>query len=244
MTRFCTDSTTVSDLDPTVPLALRYVDGAFAETEAAVRARCPKARQATVTVTGRDLSANMIDCELGDVDPNGAARWAAAKRAADKGFPTIYCEDSQHPQVIAACKQRGMTLHTHYKLFIANYDGDPTIPAYAVGKQYRSPDGTGAGHIDAHRDVSVVRDYWRGVDPRHRRLLGVRVSRIKNLLAAITAWVKKHPAKAKHEIVVFAGLLAAQPAVHALIHGQKTTAAAVIAAVGAAVLAAAKKFSA
>ena len=243
MSRRFYDSTTATDIPKTARNALGYVDGAFANARA-VRAWLGSSlrRLATVTVAG-SLNANMADQERGDLTPAEAAKWAHDKRAARKGFPTIYTEASTVPDVIAECRKLGLQLWKHYLIFVALYDGDPTIPSYAVGKQYLSP-GVAGAESGGHYDVSAVRRYWRGVDPRHLSFLGVRVSRIKRLLSAALAWAKAHPRKAKHELIVFAGLLAAQPAVHALIHGQKTTAAAVIAAVGAAVLAAARKFSA
>lgn len=239
------DSTTPGDLPATARFALRYVDGAYAESLAALKQRCPNlVRAATVTVSAANnrLDADMADCERGDFTPVQAAQWAAAKRAAGKGFPTIYCEDSQHGDVILACKQRGLTLGKHYLLFVANYNGQATIPTYAVGHQYRSPGVPGASS-PGHYDVSVVRDYWRGVDPAPAPLtfLGVKVSAIKQFLAGRLAWVKQHPRKAKVELAAFFAALVSQPAVHALLHHQPYTAAGIISAVTAAVVAAARK---
>lgn len=259
MTRFCYDSTTTTDLPTTAKLVLRYVDGLYAQTHTAVKARCPKARQATVTVLG-SLDADIADCEQGDLNPNSAAAWAHDKRAAGKGFPTIYCLDSQHAAVIVACHQRGLILHKHYNLWVANYDGNPAIPAYAVGKQYEDPTGT-----HHHYDLSAVRPYLRGIDPKRRRILqpvtpntpqpidapkpqrihrtflGVPMHTIRTFLAGRWAWAKKHPRKAKAELAAFIGVLAASPTVHALIHHQPVTTTALIAAVTAAVVAAARK---
>jgi len=236
------DSTTPGDLPADAEFALRYVDGAFAESETALRQRCRNLRRAaTVTVTGHNLDANMADCEKGDLTPYTAAQWAADKRQARKGFPTVYCEDSQRNEVILACKQRGLTRRRHYLLFVANYNGEATIPTYAVGHQYRSPGVPGAS-TPGHYDISVVRNYWRGVDPRPLRLMGVPVSHIKKMLAAVATWAKNHPRKAKAEVAAFVAVLIAQPAVHAAIHHQPYTVAGIIAAVGYAAVAVARKF--
>lgn len=254
--RDCYDSTTATDLPKTAKIALAYLDGRYANVRA-VRAWLGKrARIVTVTVVG-NLDATMADCETGDLTPLTAAAWAATKRAARKGFPTIYCLDSKHADVIAACKARGLTLHKHYELFVADYDGDRTLPAYAVGKQFANPTLT-----KHHYDHSTVRAYWRGVDPVIRRVLaplppkpvvvpakpapaaptqGDNVNTLKTLLRAAARWVKNHPAKVKHEIAVFVGTLAAQPVVHTFLSGK--IAAGVIAVLSVAALTAARQIA-
>lgn len=253
--RLCYDSTTATDLPKTARLALAYKDGLYANVRP-VRAWLGKnARIVTITVLG-DITADMCDCEAGDLTPESAARWAANKRAAKKGFPTIYCLDSQHAAVIAACAARGLRLHRHYNLFVADYDNKPRVlPAYAVGKQFADPKFT--AH---HYDASVVRAYWRGVDRRVRRVIaplppktvpappapsvptqGDNVKTLATLLKAGARWVKNHPAKVKHEIAVFVGALASQPVVHSFLGGK--SAAAVIAVLSAAALTAARKIA-
>lgn len=252
--RLCYDSTTATDLPKTAKLALAYVDGRYANVRAVKAWLGSSAKVVTITVLG-NLDATMCDCETGDLTPQSAAAWAATKRAAGKGFPTIYCLDSQHQAVIAACTERGLTLHKHYNLFVANYDNQRVLPAYAVGKQFADPKLT--AH---HYDASVVRWYWRGVDPWVRRVVaplppktvpvpatktsptqGENVKTLVTLLKAGARWVKNHPRKVKHEIAVFVAALASQPVVHTFLGGK--SAAALIAVLSAAALTAARKIA-
>jgi len=166
--RRCVDSVNASELPRGYPLALAYVDGAVSEPHGnprLVRARMGnKCRIATVTVLG-NLNAHICDCEKGDLTPADAAKWAHDKRKARKGFPTIYCIDSQRFAVIHECGKLGLRLGRDYELFVANYDNVATVPSYAVAKQYADSTLT---HGDY--DISVARPYWRGVDPRWYRL--------------------------------------------------------------------------
>lgn len=249
--RYCYDSTTATDVPKTAKLALAYVDGRYANLRPMRAWLGKKARIVTVTVLG-DIDADMCDCETGDLTPETAAKWAHHKRTARKGFPTIYCLDSQHTTVIAACKQRGLILHKHYNLFVANYDGQRVLPAYAVGKQFADPKGT--GH---HYDASVVRPYWRGVDRKIRRVIaplppktvpapttptqGDNMNTLRTLLRAGASWVKNHPKVVRHEITVFVAALASQPVVHTFLGGK--SAAVLIGVLSAAALTAARKIA-
>jgi hypothetical protein len=164
MTRIFYDSVTVADLPPDGDGYLGYVDGPYRNYEA-VRARFPGRPVASVTVTGTS-DANVCDCETGDLTPSQAAGWAKRQLAAGK-LPTIYCNASTWPAVKQAVATAGLTPRMGDRYLIAEYPGpgakpDPTIPAGAIGHQYLgSPEGGSPGHYD----VSVVVEYWPGVDP-------------------------------------------------------------------------------
>lgn len=97
---------------------------------------------------------HVLDVEVGDATPTEAPGWVLMRRAAGAD-PTVYCNASTWPAVRAAF-QAARVAEPHW--WIAKYDGDPTIPAGAVAKQYR-------GDVAPGYDVSSVADYWPGVDP-------------------------------------------------------------------------------
>jgi hypothetical protein len=97
-------------------------------------------------------------------------------RRAAGADPTIYCNASTWPAVRAAFAAANVA-EPHY--WIAKYDGDPTIPAGAVAKQYR-------GDVAPGYDVSSVVDYWPGVDPAPTNPGGTAASSTGELMERIT----------------------------------------------------------
>lgn len=94
---------------------------------------------------------------VGDGPPDNGTwaqwvQWTVRRRAAGTD-PTMYTNGSSW----AAGKAAFAAAHVaepHW--WIADYDGDPTIPAGAIAKQYQSTD---------RWDLSSVADHWPGVDP-------------------------------------------------------------------------------
>jgi len=94
---------------------------------------------------------HVLDVENGDSTPAQSVLWVKMRRAG--GFdPTVYCNSSTWPLVKADFSAAGEP-QPHY--FIAEYDGDPTIPAGAIAKQWKE------GPL---YDTSSVADFWPGVD--------------------------------------------------------------------------------
>lgn len=136
---------------PGARLYAGYDDGAWPDA-AALAARFPGATVVRVTVSADDNQGQVLDVENGDATPAQAVGWAVRRRAAGAD-PTVYCNTSTWPAVRAAFHSAGVA-EPHY--WIAQYDGDPTIPDGAVAKQYASNDAY---------DTSSVAEYWPGVDP-------------------------------------------------------------------------------
>lgn len=156
MPRTMYDSTNIADIPAHADMVAVYVDGAYRNHDQA-RQRFPNAKIVTITVNGGS-TADVIDCEAGDATPAGAAAWA--KRMITQGrHPTIYCSASPWPTVKAAVRREGIKAG-QVSWWIAQYDGHAQIPAGAVAKQYLGSPGNSPGHYD----VSVVADYWPGVD--------------------------------------------------------------------------------
>jgi hypothetical protein len=162
MTRMITrfyDDTNIADIPSSAQMIAVYADGPYAGTEPAARKRFPHALIVTITVRG-EPNREICDCETGDLTPPEAAHWALAEHKAGR-HPTIYCSASPWDEVKAAVRAVGLDPAKDVSWWIAHYDGDPTIPAGAVAKQYLGSPGNSPGHYDE----SSVADYWPGVDP-------------------------------------------------------------------------------
>lgn len=156
MPRTMYDSITPGDIPLTAAVVLGYVNGTF-EWSAAGWARFPHAVKVRCATRATVNDGHVLDVEKGDATAEQAPGWVQMRRRAGLATPTVYCSASAWPSVRAAFAAAGVAAPLY---LIAHYDGDPTIPAGAIGKQYRDPPGSGG-----HWDLSVVADHWPGVDP-------------------------------------------------------------------------------
>lgn len=152
--RTMVDSTNLAD-DPAAQLVAYYVDGIYATTEAAVRARFPNAIPVPISVIGSNAGV------VGDVEPGcmtiaGAVIWVLMRRQAGQD-PTLYVNETYGWQPCRQAFISGGIPEPHW--WVADYDGVAVVPAGAIAKQYENPTLTG-GHFDR----SVVADHWPGVD--------------------------------------------------------------------------------
>lgn len=137
---------------------LAYMDFEDAN-EAALRARFPHKQIVTITRAGGDAVADGCDIETRLLTVAQGAAWAMNRIRAGK-TPFLYCNASTYPSLRSHCEAVGILGHVTF--YVAHYDGDPTIPDYAMAKQYLAHPGASPGDYD----VSSVRPYWRGVDPK------------------------------------------------------------------------------
>jgi len=129
-----------------------YVDGHYANI-GAMKLRFPHALLVPIAVFASTNAGIVLDVEKGDATPGQAPGWVVKRRKAGVD-PTVYCSESLWPTV----RQSFHSLHVpepHY--WIAHYDGVALLPEGAIAKQYRNTPGY---------DISVVADYWPGVDPK------------------------------------------------------------------------------
>jgi hypothetical protein len=128
------DAWTIEAIPKAAKIVAGYVDGGMPNYEA-LCALFPHAYHVSITVTGLP-NHRVVDCENGDLTPEQAAAWASAEIAAGRR-PTIYCNASTWPSVQAAvAAERRLSSLLDY--WIADYNGDPAIPAGAVAHQYAS----------------------------------------------------------------------------------------------------------
>lgn len=155
MTRLMYDSTNVADIPVTAKIVGFYIDGIYATSPAAVRARFPVAELVPISAIGTNNGV------VGDVEPGcmtaaQGVTWVRMRRAA--GFdPTIYCNETYgRPLVVAAFAAARVALP---HLWEANYDNVPVLHSGEIARQYANPTIT-----EHHYDLSVVADDWPGVD--------------------------------------------------------------------------------
>lgn len=160
MTRYFFDSTVASNIPSDAVGVCGYVDGAY-RWASADWARFPNAVKVRIAVNPATNDGHCLDVEPGNWNAVASVDWVIMRRASGLATPTVYA-GSWAPgytwqDVLNAHAVRGVDPPL---IWYANYDGIAVIPDGCVAKQYASSSMLG---IDA--DVSVVADYWAGVDP-------------------------------------------------------------------------------
>ena len=151
MTRKMYDAVTPANIPFDAQMVAGYVDGRYA-WKAADWARFPSAVKVRIAVFPSTNDGNCLDIERGDATPLQAPGWVAMRRKAGID-PSVYCSLSIWQNVKAAFQNAGVA-EPHY--WIAAYPGNgPNLYPGAVAHQYANP-----GPVD----ISVVADYWPGVD--------------------------------------------------------------------------------
>ena len=140
MTRTMADSDNAGNLPEGMDLYGAYVDG-YSNYDAAV-ARFGKGKVVSISVDG-------APAQVGDVEKGALT----IQQAIQIGYGTVYCSTSNWPANVAAYRQAGKAQPNWW---VAAFPGiGPVIPAGAIAHQY-----TDAGPYD----LSVVADFWPGVD--------------------------------------------------------------------------------
>lgn len=152
MTRYMYDSVNPGHIPSSATMVAGYADGTYANLPA-LKARFPHATIVSIAVRWT-TRAQVLDVETGNATPAQAVQWCT-KTMADKSNRelTVYCSTSAWPGVRAAFTAAGVTEPNYW---VAHYDGNETVPAGAVAKQF-------LGDYQGY-DKSVVADYWPGVD--------------------------------------------------------------------------------
>jgi hypothetical protein len=145
------DAIDASNLPAGGDLYAGYIDGDWPDADA-ISERFPHARVVRIAT-----SPSTDDGEVGDGPPDNGTwpewvQWVRNRRAAGQD-PSLNTDLNSWDDGIAAFRAAGV-LAPHW--WISDYDGDATLAAGEVAKQYASNDAY---------DTSVVADYWPGVDP-------------------------------------------------------------------------------
>lgn len=166
-------------------IAAGYVNGTWPDYDQIV-AKTPSLLHLSITVNALDTDALCLDVEDKDATPSEAPGWVLEVRAKGK-VPWVYMNESTWPAVRQAFHDANVA-EPHY--WVANYDGDPTIPAGAVAKQHTTTlgydissvvefvDGFDTdpfkGHSDMEEDMPMIEplsvhpgEYAYGIDESH-----------------------------------------------------------------------------
>jgi hypothetical protein len=150
MPRTMFDAITPSLIPDGPPMVAGYVNGSW-PSHAELLTRFPAAVHVSIAVN-TTADAQVLDCETGDATPDECPGWAARQTARGQ-TPTIYCNVSTWPAVVAAFTAQGVPVPLWWA---AQYDDTARMYPGAVAKQHTNTPGY---------DVSIVADHWPGVDP-------------------------------------------------------------------------------
>jgi hypothetical protein len=150
------DSVEATAIPADAAIVAGYVDGIYKWSQAAWD-RFPNAIKVRISAVGSTHNAHVFDVEDGCIwPPANVVPLVVAARAAGID-PTVYVNELNDWDPTRREFDKAGVDHPHW--WVANYDGRETIPNGAVGKQYAHPP-----MIGKHYDLSVVADYWPGVD--------------------------------------------------------------------------------
>lgn len=155
MTRLLYDSITARDIPLSAPMVGYYDDGPYAWSASDLDL-FPRSVQVGITTNFRNTRAKVLDAESGGATEAQTVTWVSAKRALGM-IPTVYLPFSWWDDTRRLFDQVGMPEPLWW---VAKWDRDARIPDGAIAKQYANSAITGG-----HFDLSVVADYWPGVDP-------------------------------------------------------------------------------
>lgn len=150
MTRIMYDAITPSRIPAVKPqLVASYVNGEWPNFNQ-LKKLFPNSIHVSIAVNILGV-ANVLDVERFDAAPTQAPAWVTKMRALGRD-PSVYMNMSTWPAVIDAFKQQGVK-QPHY--WVADYGPNRNIPVGAHALQFLNTPGY---------DVSVVADYWPGID--------------------------------------------------------------------------------
>lgn len=151
---------------PSIPanaqIVAGYVDGLYKWSDTDW-ARFPQSVKVRIAVFATTDDGHVLDCEPGNNTPASSVDWVLMRRRAGMD-PTVYCgRNTWWSEIRAAFQARGVP-EPHY--WVADYgvsQSNPQIPSGALALQYADV---------GPYDLSVVADYWPGVDQGVPVILG------------------------------------------------------------------------
>jgi hypothetical protein len=158
VTRTMYDSTNPYDIPRTAHAVAGYVDGRYAWPQAGWDWHGAPLK-VRITVTGQTLNAHVADVENGDLTPAQGAAWLKRKKAAGQ-IGALYFSRGLLSTVVAAVRAEGLG-PADWTIWEADWTAVPHLRDSAYAVQYDHPP-----HSGGHYDLSLVADYWPGVDPK------------------------------------------------------------------------------
>lgn len=150
--RLMYDAITPSNIPKTATMVASYVNGKWPNFNEAVKL-FPHAKHVSITVNNMG-TADVLDIERYDATPQQAPAWVQRMRSLNR-IPTVYMSQAAWPSVKDAFQSQNVAPPNYW---VANYNPSYPldIPDGAIGLQYKTTQ---------LYDVSIVADYWPGIDP-------------------------------------------------------------------------------
>lgn len=162
MTRLMYDSVDPNAIPVNAEIVAGYIDGTNYRWPESAWDRFPNSVHVRIARRTYTNDGHVLDVEVGipTVWPPSRAivDWVLMRRAAGIE-PTIYCNQLNDWEPVRA--QFAYAGVPEPLWWVARYNNVATIPAGAIAKQYANPPLAGG-----HYDLSVVADYWPGVDTK------------------------------------------------------------------------------
>jgi hypothetical protein len=152
VTRSMYDAADANLAPPGADLYAGYVDGNY-QSYHQLRARFPGKLVIPIAVFPSTNDGIIFDGPPDNSTWDRVVDWVVMRRRAGVD-PTVYTDSDQWATGVQEFNARGV-VPPHW--WIANWNGQPNIPAGAVGHQY--------ANIGERYDISIVADHWPGVDP-------------------------------------------------------------------------------
>lgn len=151
------DSITAANIPTDAAMVAGYLDGLY-KWSASDWARFPNAVKVGIAVFTTTNNGMVLDVEHGngDCSPKNVIKvpkWITQRRNAGCD-PSVYCSKDTQPAVIAACQAAGVALPHWWIAWYSAPDHSKPLPD-TEALQYAA---------DGSYDLSVVTDYWPGVD--------------------------------------------------------------------------------
>lgn len=184
MTRRMYDSDNPNAIPANAPMVAGYIDGDSGRwPESAWNRFTGKKVRIARRVSTND--GHVLDVEAGIPTvwpPNlNIVKWVQMRRRAGVE-PTIYCNQLNDWPGIRQLFNATSVRQPYY--WVARYDNVAVIPAGAIAKQYANPPLAGG-----HYDLSVVADYWPGVDGvSNMELTAAEIEAFAENVATKTLW--------------------------------------------------------
>lgn len=164
MVRYMYDSVNPAAIPRDAEMVAGYTDGIYRWSQADWD-RFPNAVKVRISAIGVDTTAHVVDVEPGCVwPPENAVPWVVEARRSGVEHPTVYTNYRNDLWRTRQAFDRAGVPQPHY--WVAEYTGWPRdgsvpyIPDGTVGRQFAHPPQLN----NQHYDLSVIRDYWPGVD--------------------------------------------------------------------------------
>lgn len=155
MTRRMYDAVDANNIPADASLVAGYAGGGSYVWSDADWKRFPNALLVRIVIDPSINDGHVLDVEEGNWEPPSAPAWAQMRRKAGVP-PTIYTMRSWWQWCRDEFDKQGVPQPSYW---IADWDGDDTLPDGMVAKQYANGDMSGGGC-----DLNVVADHWPGVD--------------------------------------------------------------------------------